>query len=455
MLISLAAVLLRSIGRAPKESEASKVIDPNLAQHKSLRYKWVPLFLLLRLSDWLQGPYFYSVYATKLLADGSPYPLALISKLFLMGFASTAVFGPSLGRFADTKGRKRATLLFTLLYSLGAISTKASVLHLLVIGRILSGLGTSLLFSAPESWLVSESQKIDPESPELSKTFGLAYAGDSIVAIAAGQMATMAARLRGETGPFELSASVLVIAAMGVASVWRENSAQLSSGASDNNGGIREAIKVVAADKKIMLVGLMQALFEASMYIFVLQWPPSVSAAISTAFPGSATPYGSVFSCFMASCLVGSTVFGKLIKFMKIEKIAAAMMIVASISMTVGTWAATRAKPCLWLLMGAFFVFESTVGCYFPTIGTLRSKYIPDANRSVIMNLFGIPLNALVVGVFLSINMLGVGGALSVSSGALMLATVASVVLPRFIEAIEESSTISEEVETTTDVAAA
>eukprot|EP00525_Craspedostauros_australis_P012441 CAMPEP_0198112848 /NCGR_PEP_ID=MMETSP1442-20131203/4636_1 /TAXON_ID= /ORGANISM="Craspedostauros australis, Strain CCMP3328" /LENGTH=63 /DNA_ID=CAMNT_0043769763 /DNA_START=151 /DNA_END=342 /DNA_ORIENTATION=+ len=38
------------------------------------------------------------------------------------------------------------------------------------------------------------------------------------------------------------------------------------------------------------------------------------------------------------------------------------------------------------------------------------------------MNLFGIPLNVLVVSVFLSISKLGVKGALSVSSAALTIA---------------------------------
>ena len=66
--------------------------------HRRLRFKFLPIFYVLRLADWLQGPYFYSVYATKILADGTQYPMSLISKLFLTGFASTALFGPSLGR---------------------------------------------------------------------------------------------------------------------------------------------------------------------------------------------------------------------------------------------------------------------------------------------------------------------------------------------------------------------
>lgn len=40
--------------------------------------------------------------------------------------------------------------------------------------------------------------------------------------------------------------------------------------------------------------------------------------------------------------------------------------------------------------VAAFLAFEACVGMYFPLVGTLRSKYLPDAYRGVIMNLFGI-----------------------------------------------------------------
>merc|ERR1711937_958665 len=80
-------------------------------------------------------------------------------------------------------------------------------------------------------------------------------------------------------------------------------------------------------------------------------------------------------------------------------------------------------------LIAAFFLFEMCVGMYFPSISTLRSKYLPDSHRSVIMNLFGIPLNALVVSVFMFVKYLGVNGALGVSSCALALATLCMVKL--------------------------
>lgn len=101
------------------------------------------------MADWLQGPYFYEVYSSKVI-NGTPVTLDLVSKLFLVGFASTGLFGPWLGRFVDTVGRKAGTLAFAGLYTLGAISTTSNILPILLLGRVAGGLGTSLLFSAPE-----------------------------------------------------------------------------------------------------------------------------------------------------------------------------------------------------------------------------------------------------------------------------------------------------------------
>ena len=93
----------------------------------------------------------------------------------MTGFASAALFGPLAGRISDSFGRKKATLAFCVLYSLGAASTKSSSLYILFLGRVLSGIGTSLMFTAPESWLVAESKQHehDPGGSHLEETFGL------------------------------------------------------------------------------------------------------------------------------------------------------------------------------------------------------------------------------------------------------------------------------------------
>ena len=81
-----------------------------------------------------------------------------------------------MGRASDLNGRKRGTLAFAVLYALGAASTKSQILGVLLMGRMLSGIGTSLLFSAPESWLVGEATKKemgDVDGKYLGETFGL------------------------------------------------------------------------------------------------------------------------------------------------------------------------------------------------------------------------------------------------------------------------------------------
>jgi len=405
---------------------------------KDLQRRFLSVFWLLRCADWLQGPYFYEVYASKIFG-GAPASMTMISRLFLTGFASTALFGPAVGRAIDTYGRKRGTLAFTVLYAMGALSTRSPLLAVLLFGRVMSGIGTSLLFSAPESWLVGEAQKSgdDPDGEYLGETFGMAYAGDSIVAIIAGQLASLVATKRGPTGPFELSTGFLAAGALLAAFLWKENLAAKSPGddnSSDSKPSIKDAIKVVRSDPKIMMVGGIQSLFEAAMYIFVLQWPPAIAKAVVKAFgEGAGTPYGTVFSCFMACCLFGSTLFGQFAK-MKgptTEGVTTGMLAIATIAMSTATYTVSSASAASGLpaLIASFFAFEACVGMYFPSIGTLRSKYIPDSHRSVIMNLFGIPLNVLVVSVFMFVKYLGVNGALGISSAALALATLCSVKL--------------------------
>ena len=102
-------------------------------------------------------------------------------------------------------------------------------------------------------------------------------------------------------------------------------------------------------------------------------------------------------------CMLGSTLFSALTRAgVQPEDTMAGMLGMATVAMlaakTIGLGGAV--VP----LIAAFFAFEACVGMYFPLIGTLRSKLLPDAYRGVIMNLFGIPLNLIVVGVFLSID---------------------------------------------------
>ena len=140
------AALLKS------KSDAAGTPSAESVAARALQLRFLPVFWLLRMADWLQGPYFYEVYASKVF-NGQPASLSLVSKLFLTGFGATALFGPSVGRITDSQGRKAGTLAFALFYTIGALTTRSPLLWVLLLGRLAGGIGTSLLFSAPEAWL--------------------------------------------------------------------------------------------------------------------------------------------------------------------------------------------------------------------------------------------------------------------------------------------------------------
>ena len=158
-------------------SSASSTDNSAGPKVRSLQIRFLLVFWLLRMADWLQGPYFYEVYASKMI-DGKTVSLDLVSKLFLVGFGTTGILGPFVGRLVDTCGRRAGTLAYAALYTIGALSVRSVQLPVLLLGRLASGVGTSLLFSAPESWLVGEHNKNGFDGKWLAQTFGWAYAGD-------------------------------------------------------------------------------------------------------------------------------------------------------------------------------------------------------------------------------------------------------------------------------------
>ena len=476
--------------RRRRASPTEEHIKPLWA--KSIQFRFLPVFWLVRIAFWMSGPYFYAVYASKTI-NGEQASTSLISQIFLVGFAAIALIGPMTGRAFDEYGRKKGTIAATIVYSFGAISTKASSAGLLFLGRGLGGIGTSMLSNAPESWRVSEFQSTGLDDGRwLYDTFGLAFSGDYVAAIIAGQIAGHAAAYRGPTGPFEVSPFFLATGALVATIFWKENKASSNYSSGSNNispsvapstedgntnavanpneaaeskrtdpqgelnieeddastdsdssedGSIQDALRIVLKDPKIMFVGAIQALFESSMYVFVMQWPPTLAIEIQQFYRDEtvATPYGTVFSCFMACCLIGSTVFSQMaIMGIKTRKSMTVMLPVASLSLALATYAIwskeSTNKNHLVSLVAAFFTFEACVGMYFPSIGSLRSQYIPDSHRGLIMTLFGVPLNILVVVVFLFLHKLGSTGALGLSTVALSLASFCMYELNKFVE---------------------
>ncbi|GJP39786.1 hypothetical protein CLOM_g24127, partial [Closterium sp. NIES-68] len=100
--------------------------------------------------DWLQGPYVYALY------QHYGYDKGDIGRLFIAGFGSSMVFGTIVGRWPTSMGGGRASITYCVVYMLSCATKHSPDYRVLLLGRVLGGIATSLLFSAFESWLVAE-----------------------------------------------------------------------------------------------------------------------------------------------------------------------------------------------------------------------------------------------------------------------------------------------------------
>lgn len=60
----------------------------------------------------------------------------------------------------DASGRRNASIIYCVTYILSCFTKHSPEYWVLMIGRVLGGIATSLLFSAFESWLVAEHFKV-------------------------------------------------------------------------------------------------------------------------------------------------------------------------------------------------------------------------------------------------------------------------------------------------------
>ena len=450
-VLVLSAVIFKAAdqwGNADSKSSINTTKKP--PEVRALQGKFLVAFWLLRCGYWMSGPYVVPAYKSKVFGDVQA-SMSLVSKIFLCGFAATAIFGPIIGQATDRYGRKAGTMMFALLYGLGCLSIRSQVLWVLFAGRALVGCALGLLFTAPEAWVNGEARRTGL-TPYLGETFGMAYTGDALVAIAAGKLASWAAATRGFTGPFDLAMIFLAAGGLVAGLTWKENKALMKS---DINGvleginkkkssSMKEAFDLVCGNKKLILVGAVQSLFEAVMYVFILQWPQLVGQAVGNMFGASAvTPFGTIFSCFMTCSLLGSLLFTKSIAIPQrlTESTAACMLAVSTMSIGLAAVFARAKTTSLAGILGTLLIYETCVGMYFPVIGTIRSKLIPDDQKAIVLSLFGVPLNTFVVLIYLSISKLGLAGSLWVSSGALVLATGCMMKLRSIVKIEAEAST--------------
>lgn len=394
-------------GPLTENKESSSVVKAKQeSAHSKLLTGYLCVYLLATASDWFQGPYVYALYSAY---DFTQHDIAV---LFVAGFGSSMIFGSFIGGMADSGGRRKYVVIYCVVYAASCLTKHFKDYWILMIGRLLGGVATSLLFSVFDAWLIKAHAEAKLDRSFMSKSFSSAAYGNSIVAILTGLVANYLANFSemssvkgysifhvgGYLAPFDAALFVLIVCGLLAQTTWKENYGDIQEAQSNTSSPnffvtLQNALRTCLRNTDILICGLVSSLFEGSMYIFVFMWTPMLS---NLSGQDANIPFGLIFATFMVSCMVGSSLFSIIVGRMRVEKICIGIFLVAAIAM--GAIRVASSDTACFIAMN---IFEICVGMYFPSMGTMKSSIVPENQRSAIYNLYRVPLNFIVVTILL------------------------------------------------------
>ena len=401
----------------------------------ALEALFLPAYALCASADWLQGPYVFALY----MSYG--FERATVNMLFLTGFLSAGLLAPFAGGLADRYGR-RASCVFGYcgLYALACVTKHFRSIYLLLLGRVLGGAATSVLFSSFESWLVAQHGILGLPSADLGGALSRMYFINGVCGILMGLLAEAGADaaeltpaggagsilyVGGDVTPFDMSFGFLVLGGILIRCTWAENHAPgakppvsdasaestkagkpVVSLESSGAAAIAGACSAMGRDPLLWVLMAASATMESAMYAFVLEWTPTVG---STA---GAPPLGLIFAAFMVSYMAVSTSVSIVTRDAKSGRTASTLLVVlASTALTalifiyvllVSSPAGDDKPPeVAFAAFCAMCIFEFALGAYMPTMASLKATFVPEDVRATVYSIFRVPLNAIVVVVLL------------------------------------------------------
>jgi len=356
----------------------TKPTGDRVPEFRQFQRKYLVVYAIIMMADWFQGTNMYTLYMS--------YGVN-ISALFLSGFLSGAVFAGPIGFYIDRYGRRLSCIVYLVLDIIINLCEHVNDFKILWVSRILGGITTCILFTGFEAWMMSEHRKHGFKEEWAADTFSKQSFINGLSAIIAGILAQVCADKFGEIGPFQAAIALTALALCFVV-FWPEN---YGGDQNDDSGDKQKkaAWALITTDRKALLLGTVNALFEGSMYSFVFMWVPTMLSALK----GGSLPTGLVFASMMTCISLGGLLFSPsmLLSIAPAEYVGVGCFLVGALALLVPVF-----FDSVVAILGAFLVFETCVGIFQPCGGVLRSKVIPDELQGSVMNMFRIPLNSLV-----------------------------------------------------------
>ncbi|XP_008317112.1 molybdate-anion transporter [Cynoglossus semilaevis] len=403
VLLTLCFVLEFTARRLTPNQSTAAVANPAFRRFQTI---FLRAYLLALWADWLQGPYLYKLYRHYSFLESQ------IAILYVCGLAACVLFAPFSSWLPQVLGRRPTCLLFCLCYSACCLTKLSTDYFVLIVGRVLGGISTSLLATTFEGWYVHRHVDVHDFPKEwIPVTFTKAATWNHGLAVGAGLVANLLAEWLhlGPVAPFLLAVPCLLCCAWVVLTDWGKEEAEgipqgdKQAPINAPNGGVThlsakarfsrscyEGLRCLLSDKRVMLLGGVQALFESVLYIFVFLWTPVLDP--------HGSPLGIVFSCFMAASMAGSLLYRLATStryHLQPSHVLCLSVLMAFFSFFMLTFSTVPGQPRPHESFLAFLLLELACGLYFPALSFLQGRIIPEEKRASVLAWFRLPLHLL------------------------------------------------------------
>ncbi|KAH9988004.1 MFS general substrate transporter [Xylariaceae sp. FL0662B] len=409
----------------PFRSLKSEKTSPTCAhddEARKFRRKFLRVYLLVMGSEWLQGPYMYSLFR-----DEKGLSERTVAILYVTTYISAAASAVFTGYLADKFGRRAACLVFCIIHSLASISVLFNVVEVLIIGRVLGGIGLNLLWTVFESWMVTEynARKLDQSSFPLSSMFGIMTTSNCTTAILAGVLShCIVLALGSKSDPFIVGVILDFSAAVLMLHTWNENrgtvdteslESRCEDGDEQNYQPQQGEPTAMLKDVRIWVLSFASCCFQGTIFLLMFFWPETLQHAHDKEHPAekTAVPYGVTFATFMAAMVLGAMMFNivtrnpgsgdeALVRIVGIT-MPTLLLTIALLLSALGFFIAALAKAEIHQFM-AFLLLECCNGIYVPSMAYHRGTIVNDSGRARVYGLMNIPLFIFVVAALCTTN---------------------------------------------------
>lgn len=362
----------------------------------TLRKKYLTAYILTRAATWAKSPYLFTLYHTY-----HKFTVSEIGVLYIIDAVFSFLSGPIFGSMADKYGRR----LFSELYNIFVITNLSlrmtGIKPLAYVAQVLTGLGSTLLTTPFESWLVYEASKVFPDKSKpkrherfLQEIFKDQALYDSICSIVISCVTAVLFTFCGLLAPLTFAVVVSFIALCVIHFTWCENKPNAISKKSTYDS-FCEACKELKK-RNVLSIGVIESIFMACTNLFIFIWTPVLA---NTTTNGQMN-VGFIFIVFVIMIIVGTFCFE--LCFINLEMRYYMGYFVSLVFEAFVFFSIYKVDNFTWRLV--MFSCVNVVGGFFnPLNSIVKSKILVEKYRATLMNIYKIPVSVyfIVVMIFL------------------------------------------------------